>query len=107
MTRVVDLDQGSRRRVHEIDRKQQALARCVQDRDVTLEASVDRAELHECRAHRPDERRVSSGLRDAFEPDVTLFAQPVERLAPEHDPVLGGRLRESQMNLGTRHWGGA
>ena len=101
--RLVDLDHGSGRLVHELDREQQVLARRVQDRDVAAEAGVDRRERLERRRHRPDERRIAPRLRDAFEPDVALLAQPVERLAPEHDPVLGRRLRESRLSVAGRH----
>ena len=101
--RLVDLDQGSCRLVHEVDREQQVLARGVQDRDVAFEPSVDRAELLDRRRHRLDECRIAPELRDALEPDVALLAQPVERRAPEHDPVLGRSLRESRLSVAGRH----
>ena len=66
--RLVDLDQGSCRRVHQIDGEQQVLARRVEDRDVALEASVDRVELLERRGHRPDERRVAASLATRSSP---------------------------------------
>jgi len=65
--------------VDQIHGEQQVLARRVQDRDVALEVPVDRAERLERRRHRTDERRIASALRHAFEPDMALFAQPVER----------------------------
>ena len=72
---LVDLDQGSRRLVHQIDREQQVLSRRVEDRDVAVEAGVDRAELLDRRGDRPDERRIAPRLRDSLEPHVALFAQ--------------------------------
>src|SRR5664279_4759167 len=101
--RLVDLDHRSRRLVHELDGKQQVLACRVQDRDVALEARVDRGEGLERGCHRRDERRITPRLRDALEPDVTLLAEPVERPAPERDPVRGRRLREAQVD--TAHLG--
>ena len=59
--------------------------------DVAAEPPVDRSERNERRFHRLDEGRVAPRLRDALEPDVALLAQPVERAARQHDPVLGGR----------------
>ena len=79
MRSVVDLDQGPGWLVQEIDGEQEVLTRCVENRNVALETSVDLAEhLERCR-HRRDERGIPSGLRDAFEPDVPLLAQPVKR----------------------------
>ena len=101
--RLVDLDHRSRRLVDQVDRQQQVLARGVQHRDVAPEACVDPAEPFERRRHRSDECRVAPQLRDTFEPDVTLLAQPVERVAPEHDAVLCSRLRESQLDVAGRH----
>ena len=97
MRRLVDLDQRSRLRVHEVDRQQQAGAGRLQHRDVALEAGVDRLEDLERCLHRLDERAIASSLGDALEADVTLLAQPVERPALEHDPVVGRGLREGEM----------
>jgi molybdenum cofactor cytidylyltransferase len=101
--RLVDLDHGARRLVHELDGKQEVLAGRLEDRDVAAQPRVDRTELLECFRHRPDERRIAPRLRDAFEADMPLFAQPVERLAPEDDPVGGRRLRESHLNVARCH----
>ncbi len=101
--RLVDLDHGSRRLVHQLDGKQQVLSRRVEHRDVALEAGVDRAESIDRRGHRPDERRIAPRLRDSLEPHVALFAQPVERRGGEHDPVLGRRPGESLRNVIRRH----
>ena len=79
MRSVIDLDHRPGRLVQEVDGKQEVLTSCMENRNVTLETSVDVAEdLERCR-HGRDERGVPSGLRDAFEPDVPLLAQPVER----------------------------
>ncbi len=93
--RLVDLDHGAGRLVHQVDGEQQVLAGRVKNGDVPVETCVDRLELLDRRRHRPHERRISPGLRDAFEPDVALLAQPVERLTLEHDSVGGRGLRES------------
>ncbi len=102
--RLVDLDHGSRRLVHEVDREQQVLARRRQDRDVTSETGVDRGKLLERGGHRRDERRITPQLGDPLEPDVALLAQPVERPADsQHDSVLCRRLCESQVSVTRRH----
>src|SRR5215211_4720520 len=101
--RLVDLDHGSGLLVNELDREEQVLARRAQHREVALKACVDRAEGLECSAHRPDQRRISPALRHAFEPDVALLAQPIERLTPERDPVLCRDLCERLLNAAGRH----
>ncbi len=74
--------------------EQQVLPSRVEDGDVPAEAGVDRVELLDRRRHGRHERRITPGLRNAFEPDVALFGEPVERLTLEHDPVVGRCLRE-------------
>src|SRR5579862_8593303 len=76
----------------------------MEDRHVALQAGVDRRELFERCRHRADQSRIAPRLRDAFEPDVPLLAQPVERPTPEYDPVAGERrLRESRLNVAGGH----
>jgi len=101
---LVHLDHGSGRLMHELDGEQQVLARGVQHRDIPFEARVDRAEELEGRGDRLDERRVAPGLRDAFEPNVTLLAEPVERLVPKRDPIRRRGLRKSLLNLARHRW---
>ena len=79
MPRLVDLDHGSRRLVHQLDREQQVLARRLEHRDVAVEAGVDRAEVLDRGGDRPDESRIAPRFRHSLEPDVALLAQPVER----------------------------
>ena len=88
--------------MHEVDRQKQVCTRRLEHRDVALQAGVDRAEHLERRRHRRDERRVAPRLGDPLEADVPLLAQPVERLAPELDPVLRRRLRKGGVDV-VRH----
>ena len=100
---LVDRDHGAGWPVHQIDGEQQVLAGRLQHRDVAVQPGEDGGERLERRGHRHDERRIAPGLRDTLQPDVTLFAQPVERLAPEHDPVLCRRLGESRLDVAGNH----
>lgn len=101
--RLVDFDHGAGRLMDEIDREQEIPARRRQDREITFEASVDRAEPFHRSLYRLNERRITSRLRDAFQPDVALLAEPIERLAIEHDTVLCRRPCERHLNVAVGH----
>ena len=101
--RVVDLDHGPRRPVHQVDRQQEVLAGGVQHREIALEPHKDALEHLERSGHRPDERRVPPRLCDPFETDMALLAQPVERPALQNDPVLRRRGREGRVDAAGRH----
>jgi hypothetical protein len=103
MRQLVDFDHGSRRLVDELDGEQQVLSRRVEDGDIALEASVDGSELLDRSRDRSDERGIATGLRNPFETDVALLAEPVERLGPQRDPVLGRCSREPELRIASRH----
>lgn len=100
---IVDLDHCSRRPMDELNGQQEVLAGSLERREIALEPRIDPGEHLERGGHGLGERRVPPGLRNALEPDVALFAQPVERGAAEDNPVLRRRVRERRMDVAGNH----
>ena len=87
----------------ELHGQQEVLAGSLERREIALEPRIDPGEHLERGGHGLGERRVPPGLRNALEPDVALFAQPVERGAAEDNPVLRRRVRERRLDVAGNH----